>query len=93
MMVLFAMFMFFSALIVFVSNREHLLLMLLSLESMVLSLYWLIYLYLLSSDYNFFFSMVYLVVSVCESTLGLVILVSMIRTWGNDYVLTFSLLW
>nr|QUS64009.1 NADH dehydrogenase subunit 4L [Zoodes fulguratus] len=84
--------MFFSGLVVFTSNRKHLLLMLLSLEFIVLSLYLNIFIYLsLLNDY--FFSMIFLTMSVCEGSLGLAILVMMIRACGNDYVLSFSSLW
>nr|ARH54882.1 NADH dehydrogenase subunit 4L [Brachypterolus vestitus] len=85
--------MFISGLVVFASNRKHLLLMLLSLEFIVLSLYMNMF-YYLSSMYNeYFFCMIFLTMSVCESVLGLSVLVSMIRTFGNDYILTFSSLW
>nr|YP_009971834.1 NADH dehydrogenase subunit 4L [Epipedocera atra]QNH68721.1 NADH dehydrogenase subunit 4L [Epipedocera atra] len=85
--------MFFSGVSVFVSKRKHLLLMLLSLEFIVLSLYLLISLYVNSFNYEYFFLMIFLTMSVCEGALGLAILVTMIRSCGNDYVLTFSSLW
>nr|QWB85647.1 NADH dehydrogenase subunit 4L [Tragosoma depsarium] len=86
-------FMFFSGLLVFSSKRKHLLLMLLSLEFIVLSLYFNIFLYLSSYGYDYFFSMIFITMSVCEGALGLSVMVSMIRSWGNDYILTFSSLW
>nr|QIV24818.1 NADH dehydrogenase subunit 4L [Teispes insularis] len=85
--------MVFSGLIVFSSKRKHLLLMLLSLEFVVLSLYLNLYLYLSGCSYEYFFSMIYITMSVCEGSLGLAILVSMIRSHGNDYILSFSSLW
>nr|QJT43386.1 NADH dehydrogenase subunit 4L [Dorysthenes granulosus] len=93
MLLFISVLMFFSGLIVFSSSRKHLLLMLLSLEFVVLSLYLNIFIYLGLNDYNYFFSMIFITMSVCEGALGLSVLVSMIRSWGNDYVLTFSLLW
>nr|QVM79201.1 NADH dehydrogenase subunit 4L [Tsivoka simplicicollis] len=89
----FSSFAFFSGLIVFASKRKHLLLMLLSLEFIVLSLYFSIFIFLTNVNYEYFFSMIFLTMSVCEGALGLSVLVSMIRTHGNDYVLTFSSLW
>nr|AFU50189.1 NADH dehydrogenase subunit 4L [Prioninae sp. MJTNT-2012] len=86
-------FMFFSGLIVFSSNRKHLLLMLLSLEFVVLSLYFNIFIYLSGLNYDYFFCMIFITMSVCEGVLGLSVLVTMIRTHGNDYILTFSSLW
>nr|QIV24727.1 NADH dehydrogenase subunit 4L [Howea angulata] len=88
-----SVFMFFSGLIVFTLLRKHLLLMLLSLEFVVLSLYLNIFIYLMGNGYDYFFSMIYITMSVCEGALGLAVLVSMIRTYGNDYILTFSSLW
>nr|YP_010946592.1 NADH dehydrogenase subunit 4L [Margattea multipunctata]WGO57310.1 NADH dehydrogenase subunit 4L [Margattea multipunctata] len=77
---------------VFCSNRKHLLITLLSLEFIVLGLYMMLYYYLLGMDYELFFSMVFLTFSVCEGALGLSILVSMIRSYGNDYFNTFNIL-
>nr|AXS66037.1 NADH dehydrogenase subunit 4L [Languriidae sp. KM-2017] len=88
-----ASFMLISGLIVFSSKRKHLLLMLLSLEFVVLSLYMNIYLYMSLINYEYFFLMIFLTMSVCEGALGLSVLVSMIRTFGNDYILTFTSLW
>nr|QIV24545.1 NADH dehydrogenase subunit 4L [Olethrius laevipennis] len=85
--------MFFSGLVVFASKRKHLLLMLLSLEFVVLSLYLNLYFYLVGYSHEYFFSMIYITMSVCEGALGLAILVSMIRMCGNDFVLNFSSLW
>nr|YP_009971821.1 NADH dehydrogenase subunit 4L [Deporaus marginatus]QNH68708.1 NADH dehydrogenase subunit 4L [Deporaus marginatus] len=88
-----SVFMVFGGLIVFSSKRKHLLLMLLSLEFVVISMYMSIFLYLSYMNYEYFFSMIFLSMSVCEGALGLSILVMMIRTYGNDYILTFSSLW
>nr|QNV11652.1 NADH dehydrogenase subunit 4L [Coenosia mollicula] len=76
----------------FVSNRKHLLSMLLSLEYIVLSLFFMLFIYLNMLNYEFFFMLMFLVFSVCEGALGLSILVSMIRTHGNDYFQSFNIL-
>nr|UPX88547.1 NADH dehydrogenase subunit 4L [Nicrophorus vespilloides] len=86
-------FMLFSGMISFCLNRKHFLLMLLSLEFIVLSLYFMIFLYLNFYSYELYFSMIFLIMSVCEGALGLSILVSLIRSHGNDYVQSFNLLW
>nr|QXJ79767.1 NADH dehydrogenase subunit 4L [Suinzona borowieci]QXJ79780.1 NADH dehydrogenase subunit 4L [Suinzona borowieci] len=93
MYLLISIIMFFSGLIVFSIKHKHFLLMLLSLEIMVLSLYYIIFLYLSNMSYEYFFSMIFLTMSVCEGVLGLAILILMIRTFGNDYIMTFSSLW
>nr|AQU14304.1 NADH dehydrogenase subunit 4L [Neochauliodes parasparsus]UFZ13173.1 NADH dehydrogenase subunit 4L [Neochauliodes meridionalis]UFZ13199.1 NADH dehydrogenase subunit 4L [Neochauliodes sinensis]UFZ13865.1 NADH dehydrogenase subunit 4L [Neochauliodes koreanus] len=86
------MVMFICGIWVFVSKRKHLLLMLLSLEFIVVCLFsWLMW-FLLVFNYEFYFSMVFLTFTVCEGALGLSILVSMIRTHGNDYFNSFSIL-
>nr|APX39451.1 NADH dehydrogenase subunit 4L [Chrysolina hyperici] len=86
-------FMFLSSLIVFILKRKHYLIMLLSLESMVLSLYLNLFFYLNSMIYEYFFMMIFLTMSVCEGVLGLAILILMIRTFGNDYIMTLNNLW
>nr|YP_010471473.1 NADH dehydrogenase subunit 4L [Brillia brevicornis]UVG40812.1 NADH dehydrogenase subunit 4L [Brillia brevicornis] len=86
------LYLFFSGVIVFVSNRKHLLSVLLSLEFIVLSLFIFFFIFLSYLNYEFYFSLMFLVFSVCEGALGLSILVSMIRTHGNDYFNSFSLL-
>nr|AXS65757.1 NADH dehydrogenase subunit 4L [Tenebrionoidea sp. 21 KM-2017] len=85
--------MFLSGLLVFSMKHKHLLLMLLSLEFIVLSIYLELFIYLGTIGNEYFFSMVFLVFTVCEGVLGLSILVSMIRTHGNDYFQSLSVLW
>nr|ALO77128.1 NADH deshydrogenase subunit 4L [Stilpnonotus mexicanus] len=87
------LFMFFSGLLVFSLGRKHLLLMLLSLEFIVLSIYLSMFIYLGMINNEYFFSMIFLTFSVCEGALGLSLLVSLIRTHGNDYFQSFSILW
>nr|YP_009045204.1 NADH dehydrogenase subunit 4L [Athyma kasa]AHA03529.1 NADH dehydrogenase subunit 4L [Athyma kasa] len=84
--------MFMLGNMIFVSKHKHLLIVLMSLEFMVLSIYFLMLLYLMMINYNLYMLMVFLVFSVCEGALGLSILVSMIRTYGNDYFQSFNLI-
>nr|AST10242.1 NADH dehydrogenase subunit 4L [Italochrysa insignis] len=84
--------MFFSGVIVYVLKRKHLLSTLLSLEFIVLSLFYLLFMMYLNYNYEHYFTMIFLVFSVCEGCLGLSILVSMIRTHGNDYFQSFNIL-
>nr|YP_010946904.1 NADH dehydrogenase subunit 4L [Salganea incerta]WGO57661.1 NADH dehydrogenase subunit 4L [Salganea incerta] len=83
---------FFSGVWVFCSNRKHLLATLLSLEFIVLILYMIMCNYLNEFNYEFFFVMILLTFSVCEGALGLSILVSMIRSYGNDFFNIYSML-
>nr|YP_004425053.1 NADH dehydrogenase subunit 4L [Calinaga davidis]ADU86252.1 NADH dehydrogenase subunit 4L [Calinaga davidis] len=89
-MIIFIMFLFGN--MVFVSKHKHLLIVLMSLEFIVLSIFFLLLLYLNMINYNLYMLMVFLVFSVCEGALGLSILVSMIRTHGNDYFHGFNLI-
>nr|AAK91926.1 NADH dehydrogenase subunit 4L [Rhagoletis nova] len=83
---------FMMGVFVFVSNRKHLLSILLSLEYIVLNLFFLLFIYLNLMDYESFFDMMFLTFDVCEGALGLSILVSMIRTHGIDYFQSFNVL-
>lgn len=84
-MVIVSFIIYLVGLIVFCLKSKHLLLILLSLEFIVLSLYLNIYIYILRLGNEFYFLMVFLSIRVCEGALGLSILVSLIRTHGNDY--------
>nr|YP_010277768.1 NADH dehydrogenase subunit 4L [Cylindromyia intermedia]UHY94309.1 NADH dehydrogenase subunit 4L [Cylindromyia intermedia] len=92
LILIFLSILFMMGVLTFVSNRKHLLSMLLSLEYIVLSLFLVLFIYLNLINYEFFFSMMFLTFSVCEGVLGLSILVSMIRTHGNDYFQSFNIL-
>nr|UXD79086.1 NADH dehydrogenase subunit 4L [Stolotermes victoriensis] len=92
-MTMFYFFMIFSCGVwVFCSGRKHFLITLLSLEFIVLILFLVIYFYLCNFNYELFFSVIFLVFSVCEGALGLSILVSVIRSYGNDYFQSCSML-
>ncbi|YP_009180487.1 NADH dehydrogenase subunit 4L (mitochondrion) [Amyelois transitella] len=78
--------------LIFSSKQKHLLIVLLSLEFIVLSMFFMLMLYLSQIENSMYMLMVFLVFSVCEGALGLSILVSMIRTHGNDYFQGFNLL-
>nr|QOL00656.1 NADH dehydrogenase subunit 4L [Leuconemacris litangensis] len=82
---------YFTGVYVFSSKRKHLLMVLLSLEYIVLSLFLMIMIFLMEFDYDYFFPVVFLVFSVCEGALGFLILVSMIRSHGNDFFNSFWL--
>nr|AVN68192.1 NADH dehydrogenase subunit 4L [Lamproblatta sp. LA male] len=86
------MFLYFCGLWVFSVSRDHFLIMLLSLEYMVLIVYLEMYIYLGCHDYDLFFGLVFISFSVCEGALGLSVLVSMVRGYGNDFLNSLSLL-
>nr|YP_009536840.1 NADH dehydrogenase subunit 4L [Dendrolimus superans]AQM57912.1 NADH dehydrogenase subunit 4L [Dendrolimus superans]AQM57925.1 NADH dehydrogenase subunit 4L [Dendrolimus superans]UEP15860.1 NADH dehydrogenase subunit 4L [Dendrolimus superans] len=86
------MLMYIVGNLIFVSKHKHLLIVLLSLEFIVLSIFFFMLIMLNFIENEMYLLMVFLVFSVCEGSLGLSILVSMIRTHGNDYFQSFSLL-
>nr|YP_010287633.1 NADH dehydrogenase subunit 4L [Botyodes principalis]UKT61964.1 NADH dehydrogenase subunit 4L [Botyodes principalis] len=91
-MLILVIIMFILGNMIFVSKHKHLLIVLLSLEFIVLSIFFFMALMFSYINYDLYMLMVFLVFSVCEGALGLSILVSMIRTHGNDYFQSFSLL-
>nr|YP_010626164.1 NADH dehydrogenase subunit 4L [Dybowskyia reticulata]WBK02999.1 NADH dehydrogenase subunit 4L [Dybowskyia reticulata] len=82
----------FSGIIVFCSTRKHLLLSLLSLEFMVLCVFLSLFLMMMTFGYEIYFSLLFLVFTVCEGALGLSILVTLVRSQGNDYLSSMSVL-
>nr|QYK91728.1 NADH dehydrogenase subunit 4L [Lymantria sinica] len=86
------LFMFFIGNLIFVLKYKHLLVVLLSLEFIVLSIFFFMVLVFNYMDYDLYMLMLFLVFSVCEGALGLSILISMIRTHGSDYFQSFNLL-
>ncbi|KAH8292666.1 hypothetical protein KR044_013163, partial [Drosophila immigrans] len=88
----FPIILFILGLFCFVSNRKHLLSILLRLEFIVLILFFILFIYLNLIRYENYFSIIFLTFSVCEGALGLSILVSIIRTHGNDYFQSFRII-
>jgi NADH-ubiquinone oxidoreductase chain 4L len=78
--------------VVIISRSSLIKILLLRLEFVVLSVYYVLFIYLSYLGRDYFFSIIFLTFRVCEGVLGLSILVSLIRTHGNDYFQSFSLL-
>nr|YP_010535879.1 NADH dehydrogenase subunit 4L [Crypsis chinensis]UYB79091.1 NADH dehydrogenase subunit 4L [Crypsis chinensis] len=77
----------------FVLNRKHMLMVLLSLEFLVVVVFFLLVLCFVGFEGEKIFLMIFLTFSVCEGVVGLSILVSLIRMYGNDYFQSFNVLW
>nr|AYN73159.1 NADH dehydrogenase subunit 4L [Paropaon sp. OR337] len=86
-----SLFIYIVGVYIFSSKRKHLLMVLLSLEYIVLALFMFIIVFMIEFNRDYFFPVVFLVFSVCEGVLGLSILVSMIRSHGNDFFNSFGL--
>lgn len=82
--------MFISGIWVFSYKREHILSILLSLEYIVITIYFITRI----SMYNYdrFYSLVYLTFTACEGALGLSVLVIISRTHGGDYLKSFRII-
>lgn len=84
---------YFSRILVFASKCKHLLVILLRLEVSVVSIYIGLFFILISINYEYFLSIIYLTIRVCEGALSLSLLVLIVRVHRNDYIITFNSLW
>nr|AIW06370.1 NADH dehydrogenase subunit 4L [Cheilomenes sexmaculata]QXM14777.1 NADH dehydrogenase subunit 4L [Cheilomenes sexmaculata] len=87
------MYMFMLSILGFSLNRKHVLLMLLSMEMVILILFFIIFYFLESFNFELYFILIFLTMSVCEGVMGLSLMVSMIRSCGNDYFLSLNMMW
>nr|YP_010341087.1 NADH dehydrogenase subunit 4L [Lepas anatifera]UNZ93961.1 NADH dehydrogenase subunit 4L [Lepas anatifera] len=85
-------FLMIAGIWVFVSKRNHLMNMLISLEYIALMGFFLILITSLFSGFENYLGMVFLISSVCEGSLGVSILVNMVRSYGSDQISTLSIL-
>nr|AII02285.1 NADH dehydrogenase subunit 4L [Micropterix calthella] len=88
---LYSLIMFFIGNYLFIFNRKNMLYMLLILEFLMLSLYLLLFFLLLFLNMEMYFLLLFLIFSVCESVLGMSILIYLVRMHGNDYLLLLNL--
>nr|AXS65987.1 NADH dehydrogenase subunit 4L [Curculionoidea sp. 6 KM-2017]AXS65997.1 NADH dehydrogenase subunit 4L [Curculionoidea sp. 5 KM-2017] len=84
---------FFSGLFIYILKFNHFLLMLLSLEFIVLSLFLFLMFSVFCYSFEYFLCMFYLSMSVCESALGLSLLVLVVRSHGVDSIMLIDNLW
>lgn len=68
----------------FVSGRKHLLNTLLSLEYIMVNLFWLMVVLVRGVGGDVYFSLFFLTLAACEGALGLALLVAIVRRHGND---------
>nr|YP_009747389.1 NADH dehydrogenase subunit 4L [Aphrodita australis]QII43120.1 NADH dehydrogenase subunit 4L [Aphrodita australis] len=81
-----------SSLICLVIQRQHLLMALLALETMILTLtITTMMIYLTSNPMEPFMMMILLTFGACEASLGLACLISMTRSYGNDLINSLSI--
>uniref|UniRef100_A0AB74RXN8 NADH-ubiquinone oxidoreductase chain 4L n=1 Tax=Echinolaelaps echidninus TaxID=2759148 RepID=A0AB74RXN8_9ACAR len=90
-MISISLLMFFIGLLSFIFNKKHILAMLLSMEIMVVGLF----LIMLSCSFInslIEFTMIFLIMIVCESCLGLSLLILIMNFYGNDLICSANLL-
>nr|YP_214884.1 NADH dehydrogenase subunit 4L [Nesomachilis australica]AAV50272.1 NADH dehydrogenase subunit 4L [Nesomachilis australica] len=90
--VLSVFFVVMSGCYTFVAKRKHLLTVLFSLEFMMLGLFSFLSVMLVFYSADVYLVLVFLTFVACEGSLGLSILVCLVRTHGNDYFMNFSVL-
>nr|AKM70192.1 NADH dehydrogenase subunit 4L [Chaitophorus saliniger] len=85
-------FMLFFGVIFYIFNFNHLLMMLLGLEYLLLILSLLFLLNLMLFIKQYILLLVFFIFCISESVLGLTILILMVRFYGNDYLKSLMIL-
>nr|QXM18105.1 NADH dehydrogenase subunit 4L [Babylonia zeylanica] len=88
---LLSMFGAFMAIVTLSLQYKHLLSILLSLEAITMNLFILMFSLASNTTFSGQTSLILITLGACEASLGLAILVSIIRAEGNDYVSSFSM--
>nr|YP_010400419.1 NADH dehydrogenase subunit 4L [Cotesia flavipes]UQS76148.1 NADH dehydrogenase subunit 4L [Cotesia flavipes] len=83
---------FLISTLMYSSFYKHLLMAMISLEFMILNLSMFLYFYMNFLKLNIYFMSFFWTISVCESIMGLTILVFMVRKLGNDYTKMLNLM-
>nr|YP_010701992.1 NADH dehydrogenase subunit 4L [Huananpotamon koatenense]WCL18754.1 NADH dehydrogenase subunit 4L [Huananpotamon koatenense] len=76
----------------FINYHKHLLNSLLSLEFMMLGVYWLLMLQVSNVGSEVYFVLFFLTLVACEGALGLSLLVFIVRSHGSDYFSVINIL-
>nr|YP_009407001.1 NADH dehydrogenase subunit 4L [Typhlopatsa pauliani]ASA39537.1 NADH dehydrogenase subunit 4L [Typhlopatsa pauliani] len=90
--IMFSLFMFVCGVVSFVGVRKHFLSTLLSLEYLMLAIFWLMSGVVGNLGSDLYFVLFFLTLAACEGALGLALLVSVVRTHGSDNFGSFSTL-
>nr|YP_009439697.1 NADH dehydrogenase subunit 4L [Charybdis natator]ATG83217.1 NADH dehydrogenase subunit 4L [Charybdis natator] len=91
-MVYIPMIMIFCGCWGFISYSKHMMNCLLSLEFMMLGVFWLMSTQLALVGSEVYFSLFFLTLAACEGALGLTMLILVVRSHGNDIFSSFNLL-
>nr|WLE65050.1 NADH dehydrogenase subunit 4l [Aphidius gifuensis]WLE65180.1 NADH dehydrogenase subunit 4l [Aphidius gifuensis]WLE65206.1 NADH dehydrogenase subunit 4l [Aphidius gifuensis]WLE65687.1 NADH dehydrogenase subunit 4l [Aphidius gifuensis]WLE65700.1 NADH dehydrogenase subunit 4l [Aphidius gifuensis] len=85
MMLNLKIFFFISSCFMYSYYYKHILLTLISLEFMMVNMIYNLYYMMMINEINLFMITIFLSISVCESVLGLSLLINLVRLSGNDY--------
>nr|AWV84299.1 NADH dehydrogenase subunit 4L [Babras sonorivox] len=91
MILLCYLMMYFSGILSLCMSRKHIMLSLLSLELIILSLFCILSVYMTILCSETYLLLVFLTFSVCEGVTGLASLVMMIRSHGNDHLMSMNI--
>nr|YP_009400304.1 NADH dehydrogenase subunit 4L [Meitanaphis elongallis]YP_009773273.1 NADH dehydrogenase subunit 4L [Meitanaphis microgallis]ARW70359.1 NADH dehydrogenase subunit 4L [Meitanaphis elongallis]QIZ12431.1 NADH dehydrogenase subunit 4L [Meitanaphis microgallis] len=86
------LFMMFSSVLFYIFNFNHLLMMLLGLEYMLLILSLMFLMNFMIFMKQYILLLIFLIFCISESVLGLTILIMMVRMYGNDYLKSLMIL-
>nr|QKK36442.1 NADH dehydrogenase subunit 4L [Trioza erytreae]QKK36468.1 NADH dehydrogenase subunit 4L [Trioza erytreae] len=86
------LFMFYFGMVSFFSIRTHILMMLLMLEFLNLTIIMMIINFMIYFSFDEMIIVYLLIFMVCEAVMGLIMLTLCVRTHGNDYFKSMSLL-
>lgn len=81
---------YFFRILLFTFKQKHFLVILLRLEVSVVALYLGLFYSLREIEYEYFFSIIFLTIRVCEGALGLSLIVLINRVYRNDLILSFN---
>nr|YP_009231712.1 NADH dehydrogenase subunit 4L [Moloha majora]ALZ50230.1 NADH dehydrogenase subunit 4L [Moloha majora] len=90
--IIFPVFMIVCGLFSFISYHKHLLNSLLSLEFMMLGIFWFMNFYISSVGNEIYFVLFFLTLIAWEGVLGLSLLIYIVRSYGNDCFSSFNVL-
>nr|YP_010381666.1 NADH dehydrogenase subunit 4L [Cylindratus longicephalus]UDL72041.1 NADH dehydrogenase subunit 4L [Cylindratus longicephalus] len=88
---MFILMMFFCGMVSLVLVRNFFLMSLLSLEFLMISLFYFCYFYFSFYIFDYFFLIIYLVLGVCDGVLGLSLIVYLVRKSSFDYLMSLTL--
>nr|YP_026061.1 NADH dehydrogenase subunit 4L [Aleurodicus dugesii]AAS77751.1 NADH dehydrogenase subunit 4L [Aleurodicus dugesii] len=76
----------------YIMNKNNLMKNLILIEFMILSIIIIFFMFLINMKMQFFLIFMFLIVSITESIIGISIIISMIRTHNNEFMMSISIM-